>query len=388
MPKKKVQKPAAPAAMTRKQQSRWQKEKRQERMALAFVVAVVLLIVGVLGAGFLQENVVKPNWAFAKVNGVSLTTGQWVKTMVLETRNIQAEINYWKTQASSLSTSPETQAYLASLVDQQVQQLTQSQQQLIWNVPDELMATELIRQECERRGIKVTSADGDAKLAQMLGPSPQPVVTDTTVPTPTPYPADAWKQGYQEVLKGLGLSDAEYRELALDPTIRRDRLQMILSQTTSTSGPQIRLSHIVTDSQEGADAIMARLQAGEDFAAVATALSADTATTEIGGDLGWYPRGVLILEFNQSVENAAWTLGSGEVVSKPVSANGVFEILKVTEKADDRPYAEDKLSILQEGALEKWLAAGLQGPGIERFLDSEKLFWVQDQVAKVLAAKK
>lgn len=388
MPKKKVQKPAAQAAMTRKQLSRWQKEKRQERLALAFVVAVVVLIVGVLGTGFFQESVAKPNAAFAKVNGVSLTTTQWAKTMVLESKNIQAEINYWQNQATSLSSDPDTQAYLASLVEQQVQQLTQSQQQLIWNVPDELMATELIRQECERRGITVSKADGDAALAALLAPSPQPVATDTLVPTPTPYPADAWLQSYQEILKGLSMTDAEYRLLALEPQIRRDRLQVVFSQTVATSGEQIRLSHIVTDSAEAAQDILDRLRAGEDFATLAATLSADTATAEIGGDLGWYPRDTLIQEFNQSVEDAAWGLSAGEVVSKAVVAIGSYEILKVTEKAADRAYADDKRAILQENALNKWLDAQLISPAIERYLDSEKLMWVQEQVNKLLTAKK
>ena len=72
MAKKKVQKPAAQPAMTKKQLSRWQKQKRQERAALIFVVAVVVVVVAVLGYGLYNESFAKPNATFAKINGVSL----------------------------------------------------------------------------------------------------------------------------------------------------------------------------------------------------------------------------------------------------------------------------------------------------------------------------
>ena len=116
------------------------------------------------------------------------------------------------------------------------------------------------------------------------------------------------------------------------PTIRQEKLQVALSETVPVSGEQIRVSHIVTETSEAASAILARLQAGEDFAAVAKELSADTASAEIGGDLGWYPIGLLGDEFSESFETAAWALEKGAVVTAPIASSYGYHIVKQTDR--------------------------------------------------------
>ena len=390
MAKKKVQKPAIQPAMTKKQMSRWQKEKRQERLAIIFVVAVVALIVVVLGAGYYQENLAKPNAAFAKVNGVSLPASSWVNAMVLQYRNLEQQADYWQTQLALMGGDDETTAYYRSIIEQQQEQVVQAQQGLIYTVPDELMAAELIRQETEKRGLAVTQADIDALLIQYFTPEPQEPVTDTTstTPTPTPLPADAWKTNYKNFLTGLGATEAEYKEIALVPGIRREKLQIALSETVPVSGEQIRVSHIVTDTSDAANAILARVQAGEDFAALAKELSGDTGSAEIGGDLGWYPRGLLADEFSDAFEAAVWSLTNGAVATSTVQTYYGYHVVKRTDSSADRPYDSDKRALLQSTALDKWLTEQMASPAVERFQDSDKLLWVQAQVTKRLSASK
>jgi len=389
--KKRVQKPVTPPAMTKKQLSRWQKQKRQERLALAFVVGVVALVVLVLGFGYYQENVAKPNAPIARINGTPISANTWVKAMVLQSRNLDQQLTYWENQRLSMSSAdPDTQAYLQSLIDQQEQQLTQAKQQLIFTVPDDLMAAELIRQEAQKRGLVVTPEEVQAALVEIFQPPAQQPVTDTasTTPTPTPIPANAWQQNYKDFLASLKISEAEYQELVLLPGLQRDKLQRALSETVPASGEQIRISHIVTDTEEAAKGILQRVQAGEDFAALAKELSSDSATTEIGGDLGWYPRGILTTEYGKAFEDAAWSLQKGQVVTAPVQTYFGYHIIKQTDRDANRPYDADKLSQLQENALNDWLDIQLASPAVERFQDSDKLFWVQDQVSKALQPKK
>jgi foldase protein PrsA len=387
--KKKAQKTPAVVPLTKKQLSRYQKEQRQERLALAFVVVVVLLIVAVIGFGFFQEGYAKPSAAVAKVNGVSITAGTWAKAMVLQSRNLDNQLAYWDNQMLGLGGSTDgSQGYLQQIIDQQKQQIQQSQQQLIFSVPDQLIANELIRQEAAKRGISVSSADMETALRDMFQPTPQAPITDTasTTPTPTAIPANAWEQNYKQYLTTLGVSDAEYREIALLPGLQREKLQVVLSETMATSDEQIRVSHIVTDTQEVARILLARVQAGEDFAALARELSGDTATAEIGGDLGWYPREILSGEFGPDVETAAWSLEVGQVVSAPVQSYTGYEIIKVTGREANRPLDSDKLTQLQSSVLEKWLTAQMTSPAVERFMDSEVQLWVQAQVSKALLA--
>jgi parvulin-like peptidyl-prolyl isomerase len=387
--KKKSQKPAAVVPLTRKQLSRFQKEQRQERLALVFVIVVVLLIVAVIGAGFFQEVIAKPNATIAKVNGASITAGTWAKAMVMQTRNLDNQIAYWDNQTLGLGSGTDgSQAYLQQIIQQQKQQLQQARLELIYSVPDQLIANELIRQEAEKRGIVVTPADLDTATRNMFQPTLQEPLTDTvsTTPTPTAIPANAWEQNYKQYLTTLGVSDAEYRQIALLPGLQREKLQVVLSQTMATSAEQIRVSHIVTDTADVAKAILTRVQAGEDFATLARDLSGDTATAEIGGDLGWYPREILSGEYGPDVESVAWALQRGQVVTAPVQSYTGYEIIKVTDRESDRPLEGDKLAQLQSSVLDDWLNAQMASPAVERFMTSDAQLWVQAQVARALQA--
>ena len=389
MAKKKAQKTPAVVPMTKKQLSRYQKEQRQERLALGFVIVVVLLIVAVIGAGFFQEGIAKPNATIAKVNGASITAGAWAKAMVLQSRNLDNQLAYWDNQILGLGSGTDSgQAYLQQIIDQQKQQIQQAQQELIYSVPDQLIANELIRQEAEKRDIVVTPADMDTAVRDMFQPTAQEPVTDTvsTTPTPTAIPANAWEQNYKQYLTTLGVSDADYRQIALLPGLQRERLQVVLSETMATSAEQIRVSHIVTDTEDGAKTILARVQAGEDFAALARDLSGDAATTEIGGDLGWYPREILSGEFGPDVEAAAWALQTGQVVTAPLQSYTGFEIFKVTDREANRLLDGDKLTQLQSSVLDTWLTAQMASPVVERFMTSDAQLWVQAQVTKALQA--
>ena len=88
-----------------------------------------------------------------------------------------------------------------------------------------------------------------------------------------------------------------------------------------------------------AEGILARIQAGEDFATLATEFSEDTGTKQKGGDLGFFQRGRMVPEF----EKAAFSLEPGKV-SDIVHSNFGFHIIKVEDRKEPaiRPYEEIK----------------------------------------------
>ena len=73
-----------------------------------------------------------------------------------------------------------------------------------------------------------------------------------------------------------------------------------------------------------AEALLERVQAGEDFAELAREHSDDVGSATLGGDLGWFRRGQMVPEF----ENAAFALGAGRVSGVVESVFG-FHIIKV-----------------------------------------------------------
>lgn len=90
---------------------------------------------------------------------------------------------------------------------------------------------------------------------------------------------------------------------------------------------QVRASHIlVSDSAAGQD-VLARLEAGEAFEALAVELSEDPGSASSGGDLGWFGRNQMVAEF----EDAAFSLEVGEM-SDLVETDYGFHIILVTDK--------------------------------------------------------
>ena len=76
--------------------------------------------------------------------------------------------------------------------------------------------------------------------------------------------------------------------------------------------------------REEAQALLERIQAGEDFEELARAHSDDPGSAPLGGDLGWFRRGRMVREF----EDAAFSLLEGEV-SDLVRTDFGFHIIRV-----------------------------------------------------------
>ena len=79
--------------------------------------------------------------------------------------------------------------------------------------------------------------------------------------------------------------------------------------------------------QERAEDIFERIQQGEDFSALAKEYSEDPGSKEEGGDLGWFPRGVMIEEFERVVFDE---LKEGEISETLVKTFFGFHIIKKT----------------------------------------------------------
>ncbi len=101
--------------------------------------------------------------------------------------------------------------------------------------------------------------------------------------------------------------------------------------------PEIRASHILVDTQEEAEKILAQIKAGADFAELAKKYSKDPATKDIGGDLGYFSKGKMDAEF----EKAAFALKTGQV-SDVVKTSFGYHIIKVTGERNSLSFEDAK----------------------------------------------
>jgi peptidyl-prolyl cis-trans isomerase D len=93
-------------------------------------------------------------------------------------------------------------------------------------------------------------------------------------------------------------------------------------------------AHILFESADEDDAIatkaeevLAKIQAGENFAELAKTFSSDTFSAENGGDLGWFGKGIM----DPAFEDAAFSLANKGDVSGVVKSEFGYHIIKLTD---------------------------------------------------------
>ncbi|MGI6575796.1 MAG: peptidylprolyl isomerase [bacterium] len=92
-------------------------------------------------------------------------------------------------------------------------------------------------------------------------------------------------------------------------------------------GEQVNASHILVKERELAEELMERINAGEDFAVLAKEYSEDPGSQAAGGQLGYFPRGWAVPEF----EAAAFNAEVGEVVGIVETVHG-YHIIEVHDR--------------------------------------------------------
>lgn len=138
------------------------------------------------------------------------------------------------------------------------------------------------------------------------------------------------------------------------PVEERRARQIVLDVGVSSSGDaenDAALARRVQDTlvRQLTDRILARLEAGESFAALAEEFSADAVTSAQGGDLGFAPRGV----WGDDIEDVLWRMRPGEVEG-PIETDFGWLILKLEDVRETRyPTLEaDRDRIVRELQLE------------------------------------
>ena len=121
--------------------------------------------------------------------------------------------------------------------------------------------------------------------------------------------------------------------------VTEEALKKIYSETKSgmASGDQIKARHILLDSEENAAEIIKKLQAGGEFAKLASEYSTGPSAAS-GGDLGWFGEGQMVPEFSK----AAFALNPGDIVTKPVKTQFGWHIILVEDRKVSAPPSFDE----------------------------------------------
>jgi foldase protein PrsA len=205
---------------------------------------------------------------------------------------------------------------------------------LLGTLQDQVLQTvldrTLLRQVAAEEGIEVSRSDLQARVEE----------EKLTIMDSGQF--SSWEQFLEQV----GLSDEYFARLMEDDEL--------VTRVAEAHGPareaeQVHARHILVADEETGKQVLARLSEDEDWAALAQEYSQDTGNKDNAGDLGWFPRGVMVPEF----EEAAFSLEPGKT-SDLVQTDFGYHIIQVLEKGMQE-LDEQTYNVMVQQAFQMWL---------------------------------
>jgi parvulin-like peptidyl-prolyl isomerase len=265
-----------------------------------------------------------------------------------------------------------------------------------------------VQQEADRRGITVSPSELDerqrdtvARFNLAVNPSPTTLPTatpeggaptaaptvastpDTSVaptpfPTPTAVPtleSSAYSPALQQLLDRNYLTEPELQAQLQQGMLREKVEKAVAEERVPANQEQVHARHILVSSEDQVKDVLQQLQNGADFATLAASISTDPGSKTKGGDLGWFPRGVMDKPF----EDAAFALSPGQLSDVVHGANG-YHVIQTLEKDLNRPVPTETLDALRQKAGSDWLDSKRSGPDIKLQLSPSTRDWVLGRI--------
>lgn len=202
--------------------------------------------------------------------------------------------------------------------------LLQLQRQILESMIDQT----LIEQGAARDGIVVPMERVDTEMARLVGD-------------------DAAK--FDEWLTANGLTRETFKA-----QLQRQLLSAAFQEHIVGAAPpvveQIHARHILLATEAEAMDILIKLQAGRSFADLASQYSQDRGSRDQGGDLGFFPRGVMTAQ----LETVTFALNPGQI-SGIVKTDFGYHIIEVIERDPARQVADEMLAPWRQSTFTKWL---------------------------------
>jgi len=345
---------------------------------LAFLVGAVGVAVLSLAYGAYAELIAKPNAALAQVNGTTITRKDYDKYKKFE---LMRQIRFLSTLGSSGS----------SYADQLLQEMRNVASSPVDGSTLEAMINAIIvNQRASTLGISMGPDELQAEIREQFAdrpvPAPEAVGTATEGPsatparsgpqsTPAPSPtlsasdianADAnYQLELKSVAQATGMSESDYMEWVLRPGILRRKIQEKLEAQVPAVAEHVHARHILLDAEDAANMAYYMLtEQNYPFDKLARERSADSYTKDTGGDLGWFPRGLLGDDFDQVV----FSLKPGEI-SRPFKTKYGWEIVQVLERAQERPLDAAVVDQMKGQAFNRWLEEMRRTSDIRYFVE-------------------
>jgi len=402
MTKEHVEKTTAPTS--KKHEARLQREKRQKKIMITVLIAIVAVVVILVGYGVLQGTVLKNHKTVAKVGDTTINVSQFVKRVQYE------RLSYVET-FTSYAASGYAMFFESQMLE--MQNALDNYIQFGSDVLEKMINEAVVAKKAAEMGISISDEDIDKELERGFGffpagtptpeptyaflptstmsaqqlaiititPTPSPEPTATTGPTATPDPAlitptvedgtptgvptatqipptptaytrEGFEGLYDQMLTSISdqfpYTEADFREYVKNLLLNQKVYEEV-TKDIAREQEMVWARHILVATEEEANAVIDRLEKGEDFGTIAAELSVDTSTGANGGDLGWFSKGQMVEPF----ETAAYALEIGEI-SQPVQSDFGFHVIQLLGK-EVRALSDQQWDAMKQQAFSKFI---------------------------------
>ncbi|HTX93011.1 MAG TPA: peptidylprolyl isomerase [Anaerolineales bacterium] len=387
--------------VTKKHLAREERERQQTRIITGVSIGIVALIVLAFAYGLLNDSLFNYWRPAVTVNGQSLSMHEFQVRVRAQRQSIIGQYMQYQQFAQMFGMDPNSDPQLAQALNQFTNELD-TPSILGGQIIDSMINDLVIRQYAKANGITVTANDVETEIRNSLAyyPSGTPTVTLTPTelvyptldatqlavisptytptlaatstprptwtpnltatatpqpsitPTETPYTLAGYQSKYQDTLKQYspdGMNETLFRKIYYESGIYQQRVQDKVTADVPHAQEEVWARQILVADEATAKSILSELQAGGDFATLASKYSLDTATKDKGGDLGWVAKGVMVSD----VEPTAFALKVGQT-SQPIKSTLGYFIVQVLGH-EVRPLTDTEYQTAVSTAFNTWL---------------------------------
>lgn len=198
-----------------------------------------------------------------------------------------------------------------------------------------------------------TEVPATATVEPTVGPEPTATAVPTDPPTPTPFTERLFNNEVNDYLDSLsiyGITKSDIEEILYNGLLR-DKLIEDVTKDLKPVEEQVWVRHILVDSEEVANEVKAKLDAGGDWLALAIEYSTDESNKNNGGDLGWIGPDD---SYDPDFLAGAFALNEDGQISDPVQSQFGWHLIQLVTKATN-PVTSDKFAQIKQNYFANWL---------------------------------
>ena len=407
--------------VTKRRLSRWQRERKRQRIILGSGIFIITVVLGIVGAGWYINQYRPLHQTVIMVNDTKFDMNYYIKMLkyygegqpgqymyalanevvkVIEqnelirqgAEEVGISVNNKVVDKELSSRSPplskdyrdmvRTEIIVNKLLDeyfeQQVPVFAEQRYIMVMLLESESQATEVSARL--EGGDDFGDLAGELSLDEFtkdrkgdLGWRPKDVLAEllaTSIPGEYVFSADVGALSqpiYDETkIKGVGYWVVE-----------------VLEREQETEQAHVRA--ILLASEEEAWQVRNRLETGEDFTALAKELSQHGESKEDGGDLGWLAPGETGAALDELVFGSEVEGLSEPIRDEAAITEGGYWLLKVLDKDDNKKIEKSSRDLLKAKALNEWGSSLWDDPKYEiddSYLDDEKKLWAVEKAIR------